>query len=186
MNGFTLLADGAAAAQSLSIFDPASPPAESIRSLSVLVLAITGFIFIAVEGILIYSIVRFRRRAAAGTPLPTETAGESAKREMEPPQVYGSKPIEIAWTAAPALVVFVLVLVSARTLWEVNIPPPLPRAGDNTLFVTVIGRQWWWEYIYDHYNGKPIRAVGPGGKEIDLPVITANELHVPASTGTVP
>ena len=57
-------------AQSTSIFDPASPPAESIRSLSVLVLAITGFIFIAVEGILVYSIVRFRRRAAAGTSLP--------------------------------------------------------------------------------------------------------------------
>ena len=54
-------------AQSTSIFDPASPPAEAIRSLSVLVLAITGFIFIAVEGILIYSIIRFRRRAAAGS-----------------------------------------------------------------------------------------------------------------------
>src|SRR6516164_4788478 len=186
MNGFTLLADGAAAAQSLSIFDPASPPAEWIRSLSVLVLAITGFIFVAVEGILIYSIVRFRRRAAAGTALPPERAGESGKRELEPPQVYGSKPIEIAWTAAPALVVFVLVLVSARTLWEVNVPPPQPREGDNTLFVTVVGRQWWWEYQYDHYNGKPIRAVAPDGKESDLPVITANELHVPAGEDGVP
>src|SRR6516162_4494376 len=174
MNGFTLLADGAAAAQSLSIFDPASPPAESIRSLSVLVLAITGFIFIAVEGILIYSIVRFRRRAASGTPLPTERAGGSAKREMEPPQVYGSKPIEIAWTAAPALVVFVLVLVSARTLWEVNVPPPQPRERDNTLFATVVGRQWWWEYTYDHYNG---RALG---------FTTANELHVPVSEEGIP
>ena len=174
MNGFALLADGAAAAQSLSIFDPASPPAESIRSLSVLVLAITGFIFIAVEGILIYSIVRFRRRAAAGTPLPTERAGESAKREMEPPQVYGSKPIEIAWTAAPALVVFVLVLVSARTLWEVNVPPPPPREGDNTLFVTVVGRQWWWEYRYDRYNGR------------ELGFTTANELHIPAGEKGIP
>jgi cytochrome c oxidase subunit 2 len=87
----------------------------------------------------------------------------------EPPQVYGSKPIEIAWTAAPALVVFVLVLVTARTLWEVNVPPPVPQVGDNTLFVTVVGRQWWWEYTYDHYNGRP------------LGFATANELHVPAS-----
>ena len=39
----------------LSIFDPASPPAESIRDLSILVLAITGFIFVVVEGVLIYS-----------------------------------------------------------------------------------------------------------------------------------
>jgi cytochrome c oxidase subunit II len=161
-------------AQSMSIFDPASPPAESIRSLSVLVLAITGFIFIAVEGILVYSIVRFRRRAAAGTSLPPDQAGESAAREIEPPQFYGSKPIEIAWTAAPALVVFVLVLVSARTLWEVNVPPPQPREGDNTLFVTVVGCQWWWEYTYDRYNGR------------ELGVTTANELHIPASEKGVP
>jgi cytochrome c oxidase subunit 2 len=159
-----LWADGPSR-HNLSIFDPVSPPAESIRSLSVLVLAITAFIFVTVEGILIYSIVRFRRRAAAGNPPPPEVGA----REVEPPQVYGSKPIEIAWTAAPALVVFVLALVSARTLWEVNIPPPQPQAGDNTLFVTVVARQWWWEYTYDHYNGR------------ELGFTTANELYVPVS-----
>src|SRR6516162_3665542 len=89
-----LLASANGPHQNLSIFDPVSPPAESIRSLAVLVFAITGFIFVVVEGILIYSIVRFRRRAASTL--------------SEPPQVYGSKPIEIAWTAAPALIVFVL------------------------------------------------------------------------------
>jgi cytochrome c oxidase subunit 2 len=146
--------------QDLSIFDPVSPPAESIRNLSVLVFAITGFIFIVVEGILIYSIVRFRRRGASGG--------------AEPPQVYGSKPIEMAWTAAPALIVFVLVLVTARTLWEVNVPPPQPKAEDNTLFVTVVGRQWWWEYNYDYYNGR------------ELGFTTANELHVPASEEGIP
>jgi cytochrome c oxidase subunit 2 len=161
-----LLAGADPAAQNLSIFDPASPPAESIRSLSVLVLAITAFIFVVVEGILIYSIFRFRRRAAAGAP--------------EPPQVYGSKPIEIAWTTAPALVVFVLVLVTARTLWEVNVPPPEPRAGDNTLFVTVVGRQWWWEYTYDHYNGEKLVT------KANEPLTTANELHVPAGEDGAP
>jgi cytochrome c oxidase subunit 2 len=145
--------------QDLSMFDPTSPPAESIRQLSVLVFAITGFIFVVVEGILVYSIIRFRSRAAGSA---------------EPPQVYGSKPIEIAWTAAPALVVFILVLVTARTLWEVNVPPPQPKEGDTTLFVTVVGKQWWWEYTYDHYNGRP------------LGFITANELHVPASDDGTP
>jgi len=196
MMALMLFANGEDAVQNLSIFDPVSPQADAIRNLAVLVLAITGFIFIAVEGILIYSIVRFRRRAAMGGPphpqplspeyrgegseeplspqgesdrsLSGETVGASQGTEAEPPQVYGSKPIEIAWTAAPALVVFVLVLVSARTLWEVNVPPPQPKAGDNTLFVTVVGRQWWWEYTYDYYNG---RALG---------FTTANELHVPA------
>jgi hypothetical protein len=43
MNGLILLADGATAVQDLSIFNPASPPAESIRSLFILVLAIAVF-----------------------------------------------------------------------------------------------------------------------------------------------
>src|SRR3954447_13998598 len=85
-----LLASADGSSQNLSILDPVSPPAESIRALSILVLAITGFIFVVVEGILIYSVVRFRRQSAAPT--------------AEPPQVYGSKPIEIAWTAAPGLI----------------------------------------------------------------------------------
>ena len=143
----------AAGRQNLSIFDPASPPAEWIRYLFLLVLAITAAIFLLVEGVLIYSLVRFRRKAAEPT---------------EPPQVYGSMPIEIAWTAAPALIVFLLILVVARTEYEVRAPPPQPQPGDHTLFVTVIGHQWWWEYVYDHYDGAK------------LGFITANELHVPA------
>jgi cytochrome c oxidase subunit 2 len=154
-----LLIAGGRADASLSIFDPASPPAQSIVNLSILVLAITGFIFLVVEGVFIYAIIRFRRGTIAST--------------AEPPQVYGSKPIEIAWTAAPALVVFVLVLVTTRTLWEVSPTPPLPRSGDKALFVTVIGRQWWWEYIYETYDGQT------------LGFSTANELHVPAGTDGV-
>lgn len=158
MDYFALLATTENPAQNLSIFDPVSPPGESIRDLSVLVLAISFFIFIVVEGVLFYCVYRFRHSRANPT--------------KEPPQVYGSMPIEIAWTVAPAMIVFILVLVTARTLWEVNIDPPEPKAGDNTLFVTVVGRQWWWEYQYDYYNGQK------------LGFITANELHVPVSKYT--
>ena len=161
MHDWMLLAAGEAATHNLSIFDPVSPPAESIRSLSVLVLAIAAVIFLVVEGVLLYSIYRFRRRA--------DDSGAS-----EPPQVYGSKSIEVAWTAAPALIVFVLVLVTTRTLWEVNVDPPQPKVGDQALFVTVVGRQWWWEYVYDRYDGQP------------LGFITANELHVPAGAAGRP
>ena len=59
-------------------------------------------------------------------------------------------------------------LVTARTLWEVQPTPPRPEIGDNALFVTVVGRQWWWEYTYDFYDGQT------------LGFTTANELHVPA------
>jgi cytochrome c oxidase subunit II len=154
-----LLAWGGPPAQNLSIFDPVSPPAESIRDLSFLVLAITGLIFVLVEGILIYSVYRFRHG-------PPQGPGE-------PPQVYGSTPIEIAWTAAPALIVFVLTLVTTRTLWDVEVDPRNPPKDSRPLHVTVIGRQWWWEYVYDSYDGK------------ELGFITANELRIPASNFAV-
>ncbi len=151
MNPPTLLADN------LSMFDPASPGASSIRSLAILVLAITGFIFLLVEGILFYAIVRFRGGADG----------------QEPPQVYGSKPIEIAWTAAPALIVFVLAMVTMRTIWETSPTPPAPQSGDRALFVTAIGHQWWWEYRYDYYDGTKSGFV------------TANELHIPTCANGV-
>jgi cytochrome c oxidase subunit 2 len=177
MSGFVLWATGATQTKNVSIFDPVSPPAESIRDLSFLIFAITGFIFLVVEGVLFYCIYRFRRRPAP-SPSPVPPGGEEpGTREAgtgEPPQVYGSKPIEIAWTAAPTLIVFIIVLVTTRTLWEVDVDPPRPERGDNRLFVTVIGRQWWWEYRYEYYNGRKLNF------------ITANELHIPASEAKKP
>jgi cytochrome c oxidase subunit 2 len=156
-----LLADGEGT-NSLSIFDPASPPAESIRHLSVLVLAITGGIFVVVEVILFYCVFRFRRR-------PDGSA-------VEPAQVYGSMPIEIAWTTAPTLIVFLLILVIGRTVWEVRRAPfEPPPEGTRPLNLTVIGHQWWWEYVLDSYEGQPLKAAD------GTPLITANELHIPAS-----
>jgi len=154
-----LWAVGGLHAQRLSIFDPASPSASSIVNLAILVLAIAGLIFLAVEGVLLYSVWRFRE--------------PSGQQTDEPPQVYGSMPIEVAWTAAPTMIVFFLILVTARTLWDVEPSLPQPRSGDNALFVTVIGHQWWWEYVYENYDGRT------------LGFTTANELHVPASDGDV-
>lgn len=136
-------------ADNLSLFDPASPPALSIRSLFYMVLAITGVIFVLVEGMLIYCIVRFRRQSA------TDTA--------EPPQIYGSQPIEVAWTLAPLLVVFVLFLVVIRTVLDIRRDDPPPGA----LQVTVVGHQWWWEFRY------------PNADADGAMTVTANEMHVP-------
>lgn len=162
--GVLLFASGGSGAENLSIFAPVTPQAEAIRTLSVLVLFIAAVIFLVVEGALFWCVWRFRQRrreiAAATT--------------SEPPQLYGSNPIEIAWTAAPGMIVFILALVTARTLWEVKKTPPRPGPGDSALFVTVIGRQWWWEYRYESYDGRK------------LSFTTANELHVPASENNKP
>ena len=129
-----------------SIFDAVSAPAASIAGLSLLVMAICGAIFVAVSAVLVYTILRFRRRAS--------------HVDREPPQVYGSHQIEIAWTVIPVLIVVVLTMATARVITEVQDKEPALGA----LVVTVVGHQWWWEIRYP-----------------SLGVVTANELHVPVS-----
>lgn len=130
-----------------NIFKPLATPAESEYNIALFVLAITGVIFVVVAGLIVFTLVRFRRRSGDDTC-------------QEPPQVYGSNQIEVAWTVIPILIVFVLIGVSARVIAGVqNASPPA-----STLHVTLIGHQWWWEVVYP-----------------DFKLVTANEIHVPAS-----
>src|SRR5882762_3560309 len=114
-----------------SIFAPLSAPAESIFELSVLVLAIAAAIFVVVAALLVYSVVRYRRRC-------DDDDGR------EPAQVYGSLQVELAWTITPVIIVLVLFLASARVVFAVQ---DAPRTKDS-LEVTVVGHQFWWEYRY--------------------------------------
>jgi cytochrome c oxidase subunit 2 len=129
-----------------SMFAPVSSPAFAIRELSFLVLAIVTLIFIVVAGLTVYAIIRYRRRP-----------GDDGS---EPPQVYGSTQIELAWTVVPFLIVIVLFLTTARYIFAIEEHPPTPDA----LEVTVVANQWWWEIRYPK-----------------LGIVTANELHVPVS-----
>ena len=130
---FLLMASAATAAPSTgleNIFAPESTPAKSILDLSLFVLAITAVIFVVVCTLLVYSVVKFRSRAAGA--------------DREPAQVYGSNQIELAWTIIPVLIVVVLVLATARVIHAVQ-DAPMPATA---IEVTAIGHQFWWEFRY--------------------------------------
>src|SRR6266568_4903315 len=129
-----------------SMFAPVSTPAFAIRDLSFLVLAIVTFIFVVVAGVTVYAILRYRRRP-----------GDD---DRDPPQVYGSTQIELAWTVVPFLIVIILFLVTARYIFGIE-GRAMPA---DALEVTVVGNQWWWEIRYPRHG-----------------IVTANELHVPVS-----
>ena len=131
-----------------NMFAPESAPAHAISHLAGFVLVITGAIFVVVAGLLLYAVVRFRRRPNDDT--------------TEPAQVYGSGPVEAAWTTVPFLIVLVLSLTTARVVHELQDA----RKPASALDVQIIGRQWWWEIRYPK-----------------LGIVTANELHVPVSQG---
>ena len=130
-----------------SILEPHSPESREIRKLSWLVFVIAAGIFVVVEGLLIYAIFRYRRR-------------KNDSDSSEPVQLYGSNPVEIAWTVIPIIIVLVLCLATIRTIQTVQ--PTKNERPENALTVEVIGHRWWWEFRYP-----------------ELDVVTANELFIP-------
>lgn len=151
-----LTATGARAAeqavvQTPSMFSPASAPANEIASYGLLVVAICATIFVVVAALTVFALVRYRARQ-----------GDDGR---EPPQVYASSQIELAWTVVPIVIVFVLALVTARTILALQ----KDERPEGWLEVTAIGHQWWWEFHYPEYG-----------------FTTANELHIPLSEADAP
>jgi cytochrome c oxidase subunit II len=135
-----------------NIFDPLSKPAGLINDTARLVLLICLIIFLVVGGLLLYSVWRYRRK-------------EGDDDTEEPSQVYGSNAIELAWTIPPILIVIVLVLITARTVGEINVT----HSSKDTVQLRVIGHRFWWELQYPDYG-----------------VTAANEIHVPVSYLSTP
>src|SRR5216117_127275 len=102
----------------------------------------TAGIALVVFGVLDWVLARFR--ATPGAPLPAQTRGHTL--------------LEIAWTIAPALVLLVISVPTLHVIFRTQAAPPA-----QALEVTVLGRQWWWEFRYP-----------------TLGITTANELHLPA------
>ena len=109
------------------------------------------FVFIFVEGILLYTIFKYRRRS----------------ENDRPRHVHGNTTLEILWTAIPALILAFIAVPTVRIIFKSQ-----AKATADALQVQVIGHQWWWEFRYPQYT-----TAGANGK-IDT-LITANELYLP-------
>ncbi len=129
------------------MFQPLSRPAEMIHNSSMLVLTITAGIFVVVTALMIFVVWKFRRKG------PEDDL-------KEPPQIYGSTHIELAWTVVPIIITFVLILVTSRTIGEIQ-NRQMPA---NAVQIRLVGHQWWWEVRYENEG-----------------IVTANEIHVPVS-----
>ena len=118
----------------LNTFEPRGPQADDILSLTWPLWAIMAFffVFVVIGGI----VLTIRQRVKP----------EDYDPEDLPAQTHGNPTLEWGWTAAPAILLAVLAIPSARLIWE------LEEKNDDhpqELDVMVVGRQWWWEYRYD-------------------------------------
>ena len=149
--GASAFAQSQPALSPTNIFSPDSTPAHSIFRLSIFELEIEGAIFVVVFSLLAYVVTKFRQR--------------KSDDDSEPPQVYGSNQMELAWTVLPVLIVVVLFLTTAQVIHRVQDA----QRPAGTIEVTVVGHQYWWEYRYPQYD-----------------FVSANELHVPVSNAQHP
>ena len=110
-----------------------------------------GFVFVFVEGILLYTIFKYRRK----------------NDNDRPKHVHGNTTLEILWTAIPALILAFIAVPTVRVIFKTQ-----AKASANALQVEVWGHQWWWEFRYPQYT-----TPGMNGKLDTL--ATANELYIP-------
>ncbi len=152
-----------------SILSTNGPVAESETFIFWVILVIAAIIFVGVEGALIYSSWRFRERP--GTPTPR--------------QLHGNTTLEVAWTAAPAIVLLVVLVFTIRGLWQVA--PENRPTNLKTQVVEAIGHQWWWEFYYPDLNITTADTLHvPVGETIQVKLYSNNVIHsfwVPALTG---
>ena len=107
--------------------EPITDEADRIHYLWNFTLVIALVVFFVVEGAIVYSIFRFRK-----------------KSDELPAQTHGSTLVEIIWTTIPVLIVIALFVNAFIILREVE-----NKADPEDLSVHVQGFQFQWEFTYD-------------------------------------
>jgi cytochrome c oxidase subunit 2 len=136
-----------------------SPNADGIRTLYILIAVLALVIFIAVEGLLVYSMIKFRGRKGA-------TAA----------QIHGNTQLEIGWTVGAAVILIFLTVFTFIKLGDIKNPAasqidaqgqpvtastsspgsnlyastdqPAPPKGSASMNIRVDGQQYVWRFRY--------------------------------------
>ena len=149
-----------------SILNTFGPNAAKIAFLFWIILAVATIVFVIVEGVLLYSIFRYRER-------PNSPA---------PKQIHGNNTIEIAWTIAPSIFLFFVLGVTIFTMFGLS-----DLGGGNKIEVKVVAHQWWWEFDYPNYNIVTADSLHiPAGAVIQADLASNNVIHsfwIPALSG---
>jgi cytochrome c oxidase subunit 2 len=123
-------------------------------------------VFIFVEGLLVWTLIKFRKRP--GQPAPEH--------------VHGNTTLEIAWTVIPLIILVIIGIPTVRTIWKTE-----SQARGDALQVEVIGHQWWWEFRYPQYGITTANELYlPVGRTANFKLNSADVIHsfwVPALSG---
>ena len=114
-------------------------------------------VFVFVEAILVYTIIKFRRREGAPPPR----------------HVHGNTTLEILWTLIPVVILALIAVPTVQTIFRTQ-----SRAPAGALQVDVIGHQWWWEFRYPQYGVVTANELYlPLGRTANFSLRSADVIH---------
>jgi cytochrome c oxidase subunit II len=193
--GASLLLAPAALANFITPKSGGSPNADSISTLYKLILYVAIFVFVVVEGALVYSVYKFRARKGALAA-----------------QIHGNTRLEIGWTVAAALILVVLTVLTFVKLPGIINPPNTSKNGlaltaalgvpappnNKPLVICVQSRQFIFRYTYgsscksDPFSAKLPYSftdmVVPSNTTVQLVITSSDVIHswwVPSLGGKV-
>ena len=146
--------------------EPATAQAKQISDLYTIVFVIAVIIFFTVEGLIVWSVIRYRRRPGD---------------DELPPQTHGNNLAEVIWTVIPTVIVIFLFIVSWQTLNSVEARSPNPE-----LQVRAVAGQFQWTFEYLPADGdadsEPLFSItaaeGDPAKRLHLPAGQTTRLYL--------
>jgi cytochrome c oxidase subunit 2 len=162
-----------------------SPNADGIRTLYILIAIIGLVIFVGVEGLLVYSMIKFR-----------------ARKGRVAAQIHGNTQLEIGWTVGAAAILVFLTVFTFVLLDDIKNPAPSeidaqgrpvaaahaqfastdqPAPPGDHLNIRVIGQQYSWNLQYPRIGNKRVYAYNdmyvPVGMTITLDIESVDVAH---------
>jgi cytochrome c oxidase subunit II len=125
-------------------------------------LYLAAVVFAVVSGLLVWSMVRYRRR-----------------NDQLPKQTHGHTGLELTWTLIPLLLVIVLFVVTIQAQNTATKPAARPAVT-----VDVTAFQWSWRFAYEHTTATVVGGPGsvpelvlPVGQPVHIKLTTADVVH---------
>lgn len=155
-----LVLNGPAVWRSFFPPDPATEQARRISELYTIVFVIAAAIFFVVEGLIVWTVIRYRRRPGD---------------DELPPQTHGHNLAELIWTIVPTIIVIFLFVISWQTLNTVEATSPQPD-----LRVKAVGGQFQWTFDYLAEDGRTVLFTqsAPSGAEGGLVLPAGRTTHL--------
>jgi cytochrome c oxidase subunit II len=135
---------------------------QAIYNLYNLFMYIAAVVFVVVSGLVIWSVIRYRRR---DDELPTQT--------------HGNNRLELTWTVIPTVIVLFLFVVTIQAQDKV-----LDTSGDADVDLTVTAFQWSFRFTYEGTGAEVLgtpesvpEMVVPVGQRIRVKLVSADVVH---------